>query len=113
MLTDFRQRRKDSSDRLYCFGENGEESISEDYLQKCWSQIKENKLLKIQFATWYKMTAPLVFYATERGKGKGDNGSNKEGLDDDTELDYGDEDDKDSDLESQKAQTQNIKGRTR
>ena len=84
MLTDFRQRRKDSSDRLYCFGENGEESISEDYLQKCWSQIKENKLLKIQFATWYKMTAPLVFYATERGKGKGDNGSNKEGSDDDT-----------------------------
>ena len=69
---------------------------------------KGKDLLKIQFATWYEMTAPLVFFATERGKGKGDNGTSKEGSDDDTEIDYRDEDDKDSGMELQDAQTQRI-----
>ena len=65
-------------------------------------------MLKIHFATWFEMTAPLVILATERGKGKGDNGMSKEDLDDDTELAYGDDEDEDTVLESQDDQTQRI-----
>mgnify|MGYP003336477547 CR=1 FL=1 len=60
------------------------------------------------FATWFEMTGPLVMLATERGKGKGDNDRSKEVLDDETELDYGDDDDEDIGAESQDDQTQRI-----
>ena len=65
LITAFLKRRQDSTDRMEGFKEKGKDLISEDYLKKGWDQIKGNKLLKIHFATWYEMKAPLVFFYTK------------------------------------------------
>ena len=108
ILTAFRKRAKESLDRLHGLREKGEDLISEDYLRKCWKQVKENEVLKIQFITWYEMTAPLVFYATEGEKGKGGMIYDKDGLSEDTNSEEGEEDDAESDLASQDDETRHI-----
>ena len=64
------RKQNESTDILRMFGSKGKESVSDEYLQKCWSQVKGNELLKIHFATWFEMTGPLVILTTERWKEK-------------------------------------------
>ena len=70
------------------------------YLQKCWNKVKSNELLKIHFANWFEMTTQLVDYATARWKE--DMVTNKE--EQEEVSDYGDDEDKYLDVETQEGQ---------
>ena len=103
-----KQKKKTSLDILRIFGDKGKDLTSYDYLQKCWSQIKGNELLKIHFASWFEMTGPLVLLATERWKEKENTVKSKNELEDETDMDYGDDEDEDTEVETQDGQTQKL-----
>ena len=90
------------------FKEKGKDLISEEYFNKCWNQMKGNKLLKVHFATWYEMTAPLVFFSTKHEQERGEEESDAEGSEDALETDDEEADGEDSDMESQDAVTRKI-----
>ena len=112
ILTAFKKRGKESLERLQGLRGNGEDLISEDYLQKCWKQVKENDVLKVQFITWYEMTAPLIFYATKGDQRKGGEIYEKDS-DDVLKVEEEEEDDEDSDVASQDEKTRYMCNRKR
>ena len=62
----------------------------------------------MHFAAWFEMTWPLVVVATESLKEKGDSVKSKDESYDESDLDYGDDEDEDTGMESQDDQTRNI-----